>query len=382
MQRYRDYIEKLRSTDSLRTLRDTQTVGTDIFYNEKLLKNFSSNDYLGIGGGDLWQEFLKTDDAKEHGGSCSSRLLTGNNPPYKVFEKNLANSYGSESALVFNSGYHANLGILPALTTSKDLILADKLVHASLIDGIRLSSAETIRFRHNDMAQLEKILEERRSDYENVFIATEAVFSMDGDTAPLEKLVELKKKYKAFLYVDEAHSVGTRGETGLGLAEECNVLKDIDLQVGTLGKSFASQGAYLICNDIFKNYLINTMRPLIFSTALPPISVAWSNYVFSKIGSMSDERKNLRKISDYLREGMIKMGFETAGESNIVPLIVRDNAKAVELSKKCIKNGFFVLPIRTPTVAAGSGRLRISLTAAHTIEDIDKFLEICRHFGR
>jgi len=339
---------------------------------------------MGIGSNtELWQAFLAEESRRNDfgGGSGSSRLLTGNHPAYISLENKLAEWYGTESALVFDSGYHANIGILPALTTSKDLILADKLVHASLIDGIRLSSTECVRFRHNDFEQLEAILEKRRSDYEQVFIVTESVFSMDGDRADLPKLVALKKKYDALLYVDEAHAVGVRGERGLGLAEEQGVLPDIDLLVGTFGKAVASQGAFVACNSILREYLVNTMRPLIFSTALPPASVRWTEFVMERLKGQNNERKYLDGISACLRADLASAGLKTAGESHIVPLITGDNAKAVRLSAYLQENGFFVLPIRTPTVPAGSERLRFSLTTRITEEQIDRITALCKAFG-
>ena len=196
--------------------------------------------------------------------SSSSRLLTGNFRVYDTLEERLAAMYGRESALVLSSGYHMNTGILPALCDKGTLILADKLVHASLIDGIRLSGARCIRYRHQDYSQ----------DCDRIIIVTESIFSMDGDTAPLQRLVEIKRRCgKVMLYVDEAHAVGVRGERGLGLAEECGCIGDIDLLCGTFGKALASVGAYVICDSIIKEYLVNRMRTLIFTTAMPPVNL-------------------------------------------------------------------------------------------------------------
>ena len=255
------------------------------------------------------------------GGSRSSRLLTGNCYYYSILENLLSGSYEREAALVFNSGYHANIGILPALVTKNDLILADKLVHASIIDGIRLSDSTIIRYRHNDMQQLEYILEKQRKNHEHVFIVTESVFSMDGDTADLKKLVELKKKHNTFLYVDEAHAIGVFGDKGLGLCEKENLIDQIDFIVGTFGKALASQGAFLVCDHIIREYLINTMRPLIFTTALPPFSLHWTICSLQQIIKMKAERENLLSLSRYLKEQLVSLGFETRGDSQIVPLI-------------------------------------------------------------
>lgn len=383
--RYQTYLNNLRASNGLRQLRHTKTVENHIIHNGREMFNLSSNDYMGIGANtQLWQRFLQREKNENDfgGGSCSSRLLTGNHPAYRSLEQKLAAWYGNESALVFDSGYHANIGILPALTTSKDLIVADKLIHASLIDGIRLSSAGHVRFRHNDMKHLESILQKRRNEYEQVIIVTESVFSMDGDLADLVKLTELKEKYNCMLYVDEAHAVGIRGEKGLGLAEESDVLPKIDFLVGTFGKAVASQGAFVVCNTVFKEYLVNTMRSLIFSTALPPVSVRWTEYAMTFLIEQNEERVRLSSVSNRLRESFIAAGLETAGESHIVPLIVRDNSKAARLSDHLCENGFFVLPIRPPTVPAGSERLRFSLTTGITENQIDQITQLCKAFGK
>ena len=331
----------------------------------------------------LWNEFLSSADRNEFGGgSCSSRLLTGNHPAYASLEKRLAVLYGAESALVFDSGWHATGGLLPALTSSKDLILADKLVHASIIDGIRLSDAECIRYPHGNLERLETLLEKRREDYDNVFIVTESVFSMDGDCADLRRLAELKRKYGAFLYVDEAHAFGVRGKRGLGLAEEQGVIAEIDFLVGTFGKAAASQGAFAVTDDVFREYLVNTMRPLIFSTSLPPVSVRWTEFVVERLTGMESSRRHLERLGERLRERLTTAGLETAGKSQIVPLIVRDNRKAIALSEYLCENGFFVLPIRRPTVPPGGERLRISLTASLTEIQIETLSELCARIGR
>ena len=384
MKHYEIELEHLRQTDGLRTLRNVEIRGTEIVHDGRTMLNLSSNDYMGIGAdAALWQAFLTEESQRNDfgGGSCSSRLLTGNHLAYDSLENKLAAWYGTESALVFDSGYHANIGILPALAGSKDLVLADKLVHASLIDGIRLSSAECIRFRHNDFEQLESILEKRRGEFEEVFIVTESMFSMDGDLPDLHKLVELKKKYDCLLYLDEAHALGVRGKGGLGLAEEKGILPDVDLLVGTFGKAVASQGAFVVCAAVLREYLVNTMRPLIFSTALPPVSVRWTEFVMERLIGLNDERKHLSGISARLRDSLASVGLKTAGEGHIVPLVVGNNTKAVRLSEYLQDNGFFVLPIRRPTVPAGSERLRFSLTAKITAKQIDRLIELCKVFG-
>ena len=283
-------------------------------------------------------------------------------------------------ALVFNSGYHVNIGILPALTTKNDLIIDDKLVHASIIDGVRLSEAKKIRYKHNDLDQLEEILKTERHLHENVFIVTESVFSMDGDLADINKLVEIKKKYDTFLYIDEAHAIGTYGKKGLGLAEELGLISEIDFIVGTFGKAVASQGAFVICSSLFKNYLINKMRSIIFTTALPPFSLIWTHFILQRITNMSKQRAHLMKLSEYFRSKISSIGFETNGSSNIVPLIVGENAKCIKLADYLQENGIFILPVRPPTVPDGTARLRFSLTSQMEYSEIDKIIDLLKKY--
>jgi 8-amino-7-oxononanoate synthase len=301
-------------------------------------------------------------------------LLTGNSKYYPELESFLAETYKRESALVFNSGYHANIGILPALSTKNDLILADKLVHASIIDGLKLCDAKIIRFRHNDLQQVEEILIKSRHEYESVFIATESVYSMDGDFCDLLKLTELKSRFNIMLYVDEAHAVGVFGKTGCGLAEEMGVMSKIDFIIGTFGKALASQGAFIVCDRLIFDFLINKMRSLIFTTALAPINLLWTKYIFEKIICMSKERDDLMKTSNYFRQQLQNHGFSTCGNSHIIPVILGENAESVRVSDHLQKQGIFVLPVRPPTVPDGTARVRFSINAQITKNDIDQVI--------
>jgi len=384
MERYKEYLDTLVENQAIRKLRNPVFQGNLISEKQREMLNLSSNDYLGLGcDRTLWKEFTQSEEFREDseyfpGSACSSRLLTGNHSAYTSLEKKLTTLYGSEAALVLNSGYHANLGILPALAFKKDLIIADKLVHASLIDGIRLSFADSVRYTHNDLDRLESILDSRRNDYEHVFIVTESIFSMDGDCSDLPRLIALKKKYAAFLYLDEAHAVGVRGPNGLGLAEECGCIPEIDFLVGTFGKAIASQGAFLISSGLIKEYLVNTMRPLIYSTALPPWNLKWTEYVLDHLSAMKDRRRSLHSVSNLLRNRLGEIGMNTSGESQIVPIYMYDNEKAVRISEYLREHGFYVLPIRSPTVPPGSERLRISLNASVTPEQIETFIALCK----
>lgn len=367
-------IEKLKAGDNFRSLPQASHEGKYIFSDGKKMLNLSSNDYLGIASeGKLWKEFISTAEIGNGlPSSSSSRLLTGNFPEYEELENSLAALFGRESALVFNSGYHANTGILPALCGHDALILADKFVHASIIDGIRLSGADYIRYRHNDYMQLERLVRDNSLKYKTIFIVTESIFSMDGDEADLVRLAEIKQTYgNVMLYVDEAHAFGARGEKGTGCAEEKGVGGEIDLLVGTFGKAAASVGAYVVCDNIIREYLVNKMRTLIFSTALPPINVKWTNFVINRIPSMKERRERLGGISAKLRDTLRHKGIDTPSTSHIIPVITGDSGKAILKAKNLQDAGFYVLPVRPPTVPAGSSRLRLSMTADITNEDME-----------
>ncbi len=342
--------------------------GARIRVGERSFLNLASNDYLGLARDpDLLAAFYRQHSCARPGdlgpGSTASRLMTGNHGLYQRLEEGLAGMYGRERALVFNSGYHCNIGILPALAGRRDLILADKLCHASLIDGMRLSRARVIRYPHQDCDRLEALLREHRPRHRQVFLVTESIFSMDGDLADLDRLVRLKRQWQAVLYVDEAHAVGTRGDRGLGLAEERGVVADIDLLVGTFGKAWGGQGAWLLCAETVADYLVNTARSLIFTTALPPVTLAWLCFLLPRIPRLVRQRNHLRDLADRLRRELAGHGLTTCGKSNIMPVMVGDAARAVATAEDLRRHGYWVNAVRPPTVPAGTARLRISLTA-------------------
>ncbi|TLX73066.1 8-amino-7-oxononanoate synthase [Labilibacter sediminis] len=376
MNSFEETIERLQSQGLERSLKDIESdVGGYCHFQGKRMLNLSSNDYLGLATcPELKQAFMHmvADNPQYLSfGSGSSRLLTGNTSIYSQTEEALKTWYGSEAAVFFNSGYHANSGILPAISEKKDLILSDKLCHASIIDGIRLSTADQVRYRHADYQHLESILEKKRDQYQHVFIVSESVFSMDGDEADLKKLVELKKKFKAILYVDEAHAVGAMGQTGLGLCEVQGVTKDIDIIVGTMGKAMASVGAYAILNNTLKQVMVNKVRTLIFTTALPAINMAWSKFIIERMPRFTDVRKTLKQLVDKCNASIAEMGFAPSN-GYIIPIVVGDNQVAVALAEHLQKKGFLIFPIRPPTVPKGTARLRISLTANLHFNDMDK----------
>ena len=378
---YAEQLDQFKQQGNFRQFTSNQQQGRWITIQDRTMLNLASNDYLGLAADlSLREEFLDTLNIERAlFSSSSSRLLTGNFAEYEQFENSLSKAFG-RAALLFNSGYHMNIGILPALADSKTIILADKLVHASMIDGIRLSTAQYVRYRHNDLQHLEQLLQKYHQDeqIERVIVVTESIFSMDGDETDLAALAQLKQRFaKTMLYVDEAHAIGVRGEQGLGCAEQYGVLDQIDFLVGTFGKAIASVGGYIICDSIIRDYLINKMRPLIFSTALPPISMAWSDFIFNKVLNMHQQRHHLAEISQYLQQTVITKGFSSPSSSHIIPIIVGESQAAIDKAKYVQESGFYTMPVRPPTVPKNSSRLRISLTSMvqqHELEELVSFL--------
>ena len=377
MDAFKQQLEQLSAQNQYRSIPDLVHQGRYIMRENCKMLNMSSNDYLGLASNEnLRQSFLQQyGDNFPSFTSSSSRLLTGNFPVYTDLEQLIAQSFQRGSVLLFNSGYHANLGILPALTTTKSLILADKLVHASMIDGIRLSQCEFFRYRHNDYEHLKSLLEKNAGKFDRTFIVTESVFSMDGDVADLKHLVQLKKQFpNTYLYVDEAHAIGVYGKNGLGIAERANVIADIDLLVGTFGKALASMGAYVVCDQILKECLINQMRPLIFSTALPPFNVAWTHFIFERLPQLSKERTHLEQLSAFLRQEVEHRTQIMPSQTCIVPYILGENEATLAKAKTLQEQGYYCLPIRPPTVPKGTSRIRLSLTADMTMDEVKQFV--------
>lgn len=378
MKDYSNILRQLSASGNLRSLPDVEHQGKYIKKEGRTMLNLSSNDYLGLAlRTDLRNEFLDELRATDIPlSSSSSRLLTGNFSQYTKLEHLLAHRFGREAALLFNSGYHANIGLLPALADKQTLILADRLVHASILDGILLSGAPFQRFRHNDYEHLTQLLAKARGQYHQIIVVTESIFSMDGDVADLQRLTALKAEFPdVLLYVDEAHAIGVRGAGGLGIAEEQGCLADIDLLVGTFGKALASMGAYVVCSPVIREYLINTMRPLIFSTALPPAQMAWTHFLFDRLPSFHRERKQLEATSFLLRRALEGKGGERSA-SHIIPFIIGENEACLKKAEQLQQGHFYCLPVRPPTVPQGTSRIRFSLTAALTEEEVQHLIPL------
>ena len=378
---YAAKLDELKQQGNLRQFTSNVQHGRMIEIKNQKMLNLSSNDYLGLASDlSLREQFFdETPNELRIMSSSSSRLLTGNFPEYEQLEASLSQAFHGRAALLFNSGYHMNIGILPALSDSKTLILADKLVHASMIDGIRLSTAKYVRYRHNDLQHLTQLLQTYHADeaFDRIIVVTESIFSMDGDETDLAELIRIKKQFaKVMLYVDEAHAIGVRGEQGLGCAEQYGVIDDIDLLVGTFGKALASVGGYLICHPIIREYLINSMRPLIFSTAQPPICMAWTDFIFQKVLTLKNERQHLNNISQSLQQAVLNKGFACPSTSHIVPVIIGESQKTVEKAMQLQQAGFYIMPVRPPTVPKHGSRLRISLTTQISQTDLDQLVTL------
>jgi len=365
---FKNILDDLKVYSHFRSLKDFEAKDEKyIYYKGKRLLNLSSNNYLNFADNKVvTAEFLNYAKDEFSFGSASSRLLTGTLPVYDELERLLANLYEKEAALLFNSGYHANVGIASAINRKGDVIFSDKLNHASIIDGMKLSDGKFFRFPHNDMEALEKLLQRERKNFKNAVIYTESVFSMDGDIEDLRKIIKLKKKYDCIIIVDEAHAFGIFGKNGLGVCEDLGVLEDVDLIVGTFGKAVGSMGAFAVGSKVLIEYLINKSRSFIFSTALPPINIAFSKWVIeNKFPQTLHKRKRMLSIAK-------KMG----SESHIIPIVVGENKETIDLCEVLFHNGYFTLPIRPPTVPAGTSRIRLSLTADIEEKELEVLKEI------
>jgi len=336
--------------------------------------NFSSNDYLGLSAHPGILDAYRG-CSYPVSGTASSRLLTGTTPRHQLLEKKTAAFKNKEAALLFNSGYQANIGLISAVSGRRDAVFSDKLNHASIIDGIRLSGADLLRFRHNDARHLDEILSRNRKKYNTALIVAETVYSMDGDLAPLEELVIAAKKYDCMVMVDEAHATGIFGENGSGLTEQKGVFADCDIIMGTFSKALGSFGAYAAVSGDLKEYLINDCRSFIYSTSLPVPVVEADMAAIDIVRHEPERRKTLLRNAEYLRDELRQAGFHVGGESQIVPVILGDSRKAALFSDKLRDRGYWVMAVRPPTVPPGSSRLRFSVTYNHSRELLSRLVE-------
>ena len=391
MQRIAEELASLERAGNLRVLREVSCEGAYLRCEGSRYLNLSSNDYLGLSGSPFASAPLISDSTSEgeflHG-NPSSRLMTGNSVHYQLLEEEMALLFPAKSALVLGCGYMANSGLMPALAGRDDLIIADKLMHASAIDSLRLSEAPFMRFHHNDVAHLERLLLQH-ADKKNVWVVIESIYSMDGDLAPLAAIVELKRRYCFYLMVDEAHSFGLLGPQGKGLCAQLGLEDEVDVLMLTYGKAVAGAGACVLCSPLLRAYLVNKMRPLIFSTALPPITLMWNRMVIHEMRTeqlaetepdcyprMTDLRARLEANISLFSQ---LMGIEA--QSQIIPLMAGSNERALCMAREGFDSGYWLTAVRPPTVPAGAARIRLSLHAGLTEEQIIELADLCKKLG-
>ena len=328
-----------------------------------------SNNYLGLADHPRVREAAAEAAMRYGAGSGASRLISGNMTIHRRLEEQLADFKGAEACLLFGSGFLANAGVVSALAREGDVVFSDALNHASIIDGCRLSRAETFVYDHRDVDHLEWGL--RQAEGRGALIVTDGVFSMDGDVAPLPEIVELARRNDARVMVDEAHGTGCVGPGGRGLVASYGLEDEVDVIVGTLGKALGSYGAYVMCEEPLAKYLINTARTLIFSTALSPPAVAAAMAALELLREQPRRVEKLQRNARVLREALAEAGMPVeAGETPIVPLIVGDADAAVAASDRALERGLFAQAIRPPTVPPGTSRLRLAVMASHTKSEL------------
>lgn len=337
--------------------------------------DFSSNDYLGLANDERIKNALIAGIKREGVGSTGSRLLRGEREVFREVEQKFADWKRTQHSLYFATGFQANIGLMQTFLEADDVVFSDELNHASLIDGIRLSKCRKIIFRHLDVANIEKLLNETECVGQK-FLVTESLFSMDGDIAPLEKYAEICRNTNTNLIVDEAHSVGLYGERGSGLIEHFGIDEDVFLSINTMGKALGVSGAFVAGSDLAIEYLINNCRSFIFSTApIPAIADALIKAV-EIVETEKFRRENLHKLCQTFCNLLLDYGFEApADETQIIPILIGESEKAVSIANKMLARGFDVRAIRPPTVAEGTSRLRVTLNLGLTEEILKEFVE-------
>jgi glycine C-acetyltransferase len=385
----RDFAEELLGLEEQCLLRKTLCIAgkqqTHVTVEGREVLLLCSNNYLGLADHPALRDAAVRAVEMYGVGSGASRLVSGTMELHEALERRIADFKLTERALVFNSGYAANTGVLPAIAGKGDIIFSDRLNHASIVDGSILSRARFLRYPHNDMTVLAKLLEEHQGNGGRRIIVTDGVFSMDGDMAPLAELIALKKEFDAILMVDDAHATGVLGHTGRGTAEHFGITSGIDIHMGTLGKALGSFGAFVAANEEIITYLLNRCRSFIYSTSLPPVVLAAAMTALEIIDSPEgmNLRRSLRKNAAFFIASLQRAGFSVPGSgTHIVPLLVGDANTTMEFSRLLFEQGIFVQGIRPPTVPVGSSRLRFTLMATHEENDLEKAAAIVSSVGK
>lgn len=380
---FEDHLQKLAQNHLLRRLTEIDSPSDPlILLEDRSVLLFASNNYLGLANHPKVKEAAMAAIQRYGVGTGASRLISGSLTPHLRLEEHLARFKGTEAALTFSSGYATNAGTIPILAGRDGLILADRLCHASLFEGCRLSQATLRIFHHNDVDHLKKLLS-RRSARRPTLIVTEGVFSMDGDLAPLSDIVALAKSFEATLLVDDAHGTGVMGKTGRGTAEHFGVPSRDLLHMGTLSKAVGVSGGYIAGPEDCIHYLINTSRPFIFSTASPAALAAAASAGLDLIQQEPERRARMWENRTRLWQGIQSMGFQmTASQSPILPIILQDPERATQMSGALLEEGILIPAIRPPSVPKGTSRIRITVTADHSSAHIESCLSALQKVGK
>lgn len=355
----------------------------EIIINGRQVLNLASNNYLGFANHPRLKAAAIRAIEQYGIGAGAVKTISGNQSLHDQLEKALAEFKREEAAIVFQSGFNCNAGVIQAITDTGDLILSDELNHASIIDGVKLSKADKAVYKHSDMADLERILIEKRAHYTNVLIITDGVFSMDGDLANLPAIVELAEHYQCLTYVDDAHGSGVLGEHGRGTVDHFHLHGRIDFTIGTLSKALGAMGGYVAGKQIMKEWLSHRARPLLFSTNLPPAVVGALLEALTLMRESDEANRRLWANSNHFKTAMVKAGFDIGhSETPITPVMLGDEALTVAFSKALLERGIFVSPIVFPTVPKGKARLRVMVSADHTTAQLDQavrgFVDVAR----
>lgn len=382
-EKYQQYLLKVNDTGKYRKLPEPISL-----CKRKNYIDFSTNDYLNLSQDTEVIAAAKTALDNYGASATGSRLLSGNNELFKTLEQLVAEAKNTEDALIFTSGYQANFHTLsslldPNILHEKPLVFFDKYNHASLYQAALLSNAILIRYNHNDLSHLAKLLEEHKLNCRPKFIVTETLFGMDGDQIEIEEIVLLAKKSASFLYLDEAHATGIIGKTGYGLSTNLDLSNIPHLIMGTFSKALGGSGGYIACNHLLKNYLVNTCKGFIYTTASSPGVIGAAIKAWQMIPSLSAKREHLKNLGHVLRQELQILGFDIGSSiSHIVPIIIKDENLAITIQRTLLQNKIIVSYVRPPTVPPGSSRLRFALNCSHTLEDLQYLIKILKIFNK
>ncbi len=379
-----DQVEELKKDGVYRELPVNYGPCSNVIeLNHHKVVNLSSNNYLGLANHKRVKKAAIKAVKKYGAGTGSVRTIVGNMDLLEELEVLLAEFKREEAVTCFQSGLNCNIGAIQAIVNKGDLIVSDELNHASIIDGVRLSRADKAVFKHSDMEDLERVLKEKRNDYNTVLIITDGVFSMDGDLAKLPEIVKLAKKYNCLTYVDDAHGSGVLGESGRGTVDHFKLHGQVDFIIGTLSKAIGVIGGYVASKKIVKEWLLHRGRPLLFSTALPPAAIGATIESVKMLMESEEYTNKLWENARYFKEKLKNLGFDIGkSETPITPVMVGKESKTMEFSRELLKNGVFVSGIVFPTVPKNSGRLRCMISAMHTMEDLNFAISVFERVGK